>query len=103
MATTRTCLAQWSRGASASSFRPTIQSCLRISMPFEQVRHKTAIGSNSANAAKYKRKDGSAPKRKKQHKTYIAHDLKPMDQFSLCDAMRYAFAFSLSTLTPHLE
>ncbi|KIW01588.1 ribosomal protein L1 [Verruconis gallopava] len=92
--TTRTCLAQWSRGASASSFRPL---CVRVSMPFEQRRFKGATGANSANAAKYKRRDGSEPKKRKQRKTYIVHDLKDMPQFALCDAMRYIRAFEVGS------
>jgi hypothetical protein len=31
----------------------------------------------------------NAPKKKKARNTYINHDLKDMQQFTLCDAMRY--------------
>lgn len=39
-------------------------------------------------------------KKKKTHKTYRSPDLRPMEQYSLCDAMRCARSHSL-TLTAH--
>lgn len=50
---------------------------------------RTAV--QSANAAKYKRKDLPANARKKKAKSsYDTPDLKEAIQFSLVDAMRYA-------------
>jgi len=53
---------------------------------FQQIRAAT----NSANAAKYKRKDADTKsKRKRKGNTSFAqHDLKDAEQFALCDAMR---------------
>jgi large subunit ribosomal protein L1 len=91
MASTRTCLAQWSRGSLSSSFRPRTQ-CPRTSTLTQQSRNAAIVtGANSANAAKYKRKElSTAQKKKKQRSSFVNHDLKDMEQFSLCDAMRYA-------------
>jgi large subunit ribosomal protein L1 len=90
MAATRTCVAQWSRGSLSSSFRPQIQ-CLRTSTATQQSRNAAIVtGVNSANAAKYKRKElSTAQKKKKQRSSFVNHDLKDLEQFALCDAMRY--------------
>jgi large subunit ribosomal protein L1 len=102
MASTRTCVAQWSRGSLSSSFRPQIQS-FRTSTIVQQSRTAAGTtGANSANAAKYKRKElSTAQKKKKQRSSFVNHDLKDVEQFSLCDAMRYALLNSqwLSTTT----
>jgi large subunit ribosomal protein L1 len=90
MASTRTSVAQWGRGALSSSFRPQLQP-LRTTTVVQQSRNAAGTtGANSANAAKYKRKElSTAQKKKKQRSSFINHDLKDVEQFSLCDAMRY--------------
>lgn len=90
MAATRTCVAQWGRSPLSSSFRPQLQ-CLRTSTVTQQSRNAAvATGANSANAAKYKRKElSTAQKKKKQRSHFVNHDLKEMEQYALCDAMRY--------------
>lgn len=60
------------------------------SFPTLLSRHQTRA--DSANAAKYKRADdsGSASKRKKKTSTaFTLPNLKLVDQFALCDAIRY--------------
>ncbi|KAF2422169.1 ribosomal protein L1 [Tothia fuscella] len=98
MASTRNCIIQWSRGSVSSSFRPPSQ-CLRASPITQQTRNAAVLtGSNSANAAKYKRKElSTAQKKKKQRSTFVNHDLKDMEQFALCDAMRYIRAFEVGS------
>lgn len=73
--------------------RPRCPGCLRSSaIPQQSVR----AASNSANAAKYKRKDESvaAKRKKKGNVAFTMPDLRLAEQFSLCDAMRYAQSYS---------
>ncbi|EME42878.1 hypothetical protein DOTSEDRAFT_53857 [Dothistroma septosporum NZE10] len=79
------CLSSISRSA-ISQARATPAQTPSFVLPFHQVR--TAV--QSANAAKYKRKDQPASQRKKKAKsTFDTPDLKNAIQFSLIDAMRY--------------
>jgi large subunit ribosomal protein L1 len=51
----------------------------------------TAKQPTGQNALKYKRKDQTGAKKKKKARNhFLNYDLKKMEQFSLCDAMRYA-------------
>jgi large subunit ribosomal protein L1 len=57
----------------------------------------TAKQPTSQNALKYKRKDQTGAKKKKKARNhFLNYDLKNMEQFALCDAMRYAFQFEKS-------
>lgn len=80
MATTRHCVSTISRTSLLNTVRPT------LSLPIQQIRAAT----NSANAAKYKRKDSAlaTKKKKKSNTAFVNHDLKDAQQFALCDAMR---------------
>lgn len=82
-----------SRSYTAPIFRSLLsQSPAHIKYtPLQQVRNAV----QSANAAKYKRKDASAVKKKKKgNSSFTNHDLKDAEQFALCDAMRYISPFS---------
>jgi len=59
-----------------------------IRQPLAQQQIRTAV--QSANAAKYKRKDaGAKTKKRKGNTSFKQYDLKNAEQFALCDAMRY--------------
>ncbi|KAE9979217.1 hypothetical protein BLS_010033 [Venturia inaequalis] len=99
MASTRSSILQWSRGPLSSSSRPRLQ-CIyaagsnQTRGPIQQQR--TAVA--SANAAKYKRKEQSTAQKKKAKSTaFINHDVRKMQQFALCDAMRYIRAFEVGS------
>jgi large subunit ribosomal protein L1 len=96
MATSRPCLAQLSR-LCLSSPPPTtsyisirsLSSTVPLSRAFvEQIRSKKEKTA-AAPISKYKKKDGAQAKKKKQRVTYLQYDLRDMEKFSLCDAMRY--------------
>jgi len=80
MATPRYCISALSRTNVLATVRPT------SSFPLQQVR----AASNSANAAKYKRKDAAlaTKKKKKTNASFSNPDLRNAEQFALCDAMR---------------
>lgn len=103
MAATRSSILQWSRGPLSSSSRPRLQCIYAAGSnlagptassnqtrpaagPIRQQR--TAVA--SANAAKYKRKEQSTSQKKKAKSTsFVNHDVRKIQQFALCDAMRY--------------
>jgi len=91
MATPRYCLSALSRTTPLTAIRPTSP------LTTQQIRAAT----NSANAAKYKRKDASvASKKKKASTAFTNHDLNDADQFALCDAMRSARPFLRPPVAP---
>ncbi len=47
------------------------------------------LGKSSSNPQKNKKKGEETKKKKKARTTYKQYDLKELEQFSLCDAMRY--------------
>lgn len=74
----------------ASLLRPVISHPVHLPLrqPLAQQQIRTAV--QSANAAKYKRKDTAAKtKKRKGNTSFKQYDLKNAEQFSLCDAMRY--------------
>ncbi|KAK3685139.1 ribosomal protein L1-like protein [Podospora appendiculata] len=91
MASTTRCLASLARLSLSTSTRPsvvsTIPKFLVPSVATPLVRY--ASGSGSGGMKK------KAPKKKKTYKTFRSYDLSPMDQVSLCDAMRYLRAFEV--------
>ncbi|QDS68827.1 hypothetical protein FKW77_006510 [Venturia effusa] len=93
MASKRSSIAQWSRGSLLTPSRPRLQ-CLYAAGPIQQQR--TAV--KSANALKYKRKDQSTVQKKKaKSASFVEHDVRKMQQFALCDAMRYIRAFEVGS------
>ena len=82
------CLSSLSR-ASSSQTRTSSTILPAFLLPVQsQIQVRTAV--QSANAAKYKRKDAPASQRRKKAKSnYDVPDLKNAIQFSLVDAMRY--------------
>ncbi|KAF7185302.1 50S ribosomal protein L1 [Pseudocercospora fuligena] len=82
------CLSTISR-ASISQTRTSHTILPSFLLPIQsQIQVRTAV--QSANAAKYKRKDAPASQRRKKAKSnYDVPDLKNAIQFSLVDAMRY--------------
>ncbi|KAJ9629754.1 hypothetical protein H2203_002135 [Taxawa tesnikishii (nom. ined.)] len=97
MASAKSCLSHISRSALTPSLRPVAQLPPPFLLPFQQ--HRTAV--QSANAAKYKRKDQPTSTRKKKSRTtFIQYDLKDAIQFSLVDAMRRPLAQQLEIRTP---
>ena len=88
MASAKTCLTGLGRSSYTLALRPSTQLPPPFLLPLQQYR--TAV--QSANAAKYKRKDQpTAAKKKKSRTTYVTYDLRDAIQFSLVDAMRYAY------------
>lgn len=88
------CLSAFSKPLTPPT-RPSTAHLPSFLLPCHQIR--TAV--QSANAAKYKRKDQpTSQKKKKSKSTYGTADLRNALQFSLVDAMRYEQ--SLSTITP---
>ena len=87
MASTSQCLASMARLSLVAPIRrpaiSTIPNFLLPSVAAPQIRH--ASGSGGGAGGMRKRPD----KKKKVYKTYRSYDLSPMQQFSLCDAMRY--------------
>ncbi|KAK1779885.1 ribosomal protein L1-like protein [Copromyces sp. CBS 386.78] len=84
MASTQQCLASLARLSLSTPPRaalPTIPKFLVPSVGASQVRYATH-SSNKGGAKK-------APKKKKQYKFFKSWDMTGMQQFSLCDAMRY--------------
>ena len=74
----------------ASLLRPILAHPVHLPLrqPLAQQQIRTAV--QSANAAKYKRKDTAAKtKKRKGNTSFKQYDLKNAEQFSLCDAMRY--------------
>lgn len=67
--------------------------------PSLAIRSSPAVAAaQSANAAKYKRKDqASTSKKKKSRTTYATPDLKHAIQFTLVDAMRYHYHMTWSS------
>jgi hypothetical protein len=73
--------------------RPSIfsRSCIR---PFSAIAPLYAPRSG-ANLSKEKAAKEKAKKRKKKHTMYKQYDLREAEQFTLCDAMRYALKAEL--------
>ena len=82
MAYTKLLIAQLSIVRAVHLSRPTLRSSVRFLNPFPQQRHQ------SSNPQRAKKPDAPKSKRK-QRDTFVLHDLKDAEQFSLCDAMRY--------------
>ncbi|KAK0667025.1 putative mitochondrial LSU ribosomal protein L1 precursor [Cercophora samala] len=85
MASTHHCLASLARLSLSTPTRPTVASTipkfLVPSVATPQVRH--ASGGSGGGMRK------KPVKKKKTYKTFRSYDLTPMEQFTLCDAMRY--------------
>ncbi|KAJ9134299.1 Ribosomal protein L1 [Pleurostoma richardsiae] len=83
MATTNQCLASLARLSLTSTVRPSATSIPRFLLPsaVSQARHASQKSSKAANTRK-----------RKQHKAFKVEDLSKVEQFSLCDAIRYARA-----------
>ncbi|KAI9047411.1 hypothetical protein LZ554_008855 [Drepanopeziza brunnea f. sp. 'monogermtubi'] len=106
MATARPCLAQLSR-ICLSSVRPTSTTIsarfLSTTVPLAarganankilSKQDKAKLGKSSSNPQKNKKKGEETKKKKKTRTTYKQYDPKDLEQFSLCDAMRYIRAF----------
>ncbi|GAB1314469.1 mitochondrial 54S ribosomal protein mrpl1 [Madurella fahalii] len=89
MASTNQCLASLARPSLLAPVRPALTSAIpRFLAP-----------SAMASWARYASGGGGMRKRptkkKKTYKTFRCYDLSPMEQFSLCDAMRYIRAFEV--------
>ncbi|KAM3084234.1 hypothetical protein ACMFMG_001661 [Clarireedia jacksonii] len=103
MATHALCLAQLSR----LSLPPAKQTILRIprpSIPIVQVRHKgfkPRILSKAEKSGAFRpvlqksKKATKDTKKRKARTSYQQYDMKDLEQFSLCDAMRYIRAFEV--------
>lgn len=87
--------------SSCSSLQSVSRPSARIFNPSTTCIHRrTAVTGTSANAAKYRRQDTNAPKKKKkQRNDFVQYDLKDAEQFALCDAMRYARNLSCQFFT----
>lgn len=102
MATARPCLAQLSRICLSSS-RPASANIsarfLSTTAPLAarganaskilSKQDKAKLGKSSSNPQKNKKKGEETKKKKKARTTYKQYDPKELEQFSLCDAMRY--------------
>jgi len=83
-----------SRLSTTSLLRPLIQQQSHLTPSIQPFAQQVRTAVQSANAAKYKRKDTSAQKKKRKGNTsFTQYDLKQAEQFSLCDAMRYVSKF----------
>ena len=92
MITPRPCLAQLSRLCISSNARvrliPFPQGFQpRFLAPYATAKNNSARGQNPQ---KTKKKGETSKKKLKPKTTYTQYDLKDAEQFSLCDAMRYA-------------
>ena len=92
MTAPRPCLAQLSRFCISSNLRvglvpfpPGFQP--RFLAPYATAKNNSARGQNPQ---KNKKKGEASKKKRKPKTTYTQYDLKDAEQFSLCDAMRYA-------------
>jgi large subunit ribosomal protein L1 len=116
MATTRPCLAQLSRlclssGRSTSIHIPSRflsstapRAARGANAPKILSKKEKSIGAKGQNPQKnLKKKKGAEMKKRKPMTDYRQYDMKDMEQFSLCDAMRYEFQASrkLHLLIPY--
>ncbi|KAK4656703.1 hypothetical protein QC762_206600 [Podospora pseudocomata] len=85
MASTHHCVASLARLSLSTPARPTVASTipkfLVPSVATPQVRHASGGGGGGMRK--------KPVKKKKTYKTFRSYDLSPMEQFTLCDAMRY--------------
>jgi hypothetical protein len=89
----RPCLAQLSRLCTSSNARLRVVPSLTVFQPRFLAPYATAVKNPSArgqNPQKNKKKGEASKKKRKPKTTYTQYDLKDTEQFSLCDAMRYA-------------
>lgn len=94
MASTSQCLASLARlSLTASAKRPTASTIPKFLVPAvaTQVACYAKGGGGGGNMNQRKK----VVKEKKKYKTYRSYDLSPMQQVSLCDAMRYLRAFEV--------
>ncbi|KAK4189121.1 ribosomal protein L1-like protein [Podospora australis] len=89
MASTTNCLASLARLSLSAPARPTAVS---IIPKFLLPSAATPLARHASGGGGMRKK---APKKKKTYKTFRSYDLTPMEQFSLCDAMRYIRAFEV--------
>ncbi|KAL2163019.1 hypothetical protein VTH06DRAFT_6855 [Thermothelomyces fergusii] len=89
MASLNHCLASLARLTLASPSRPIVTSTIpKFLLPAATASPFVRYASGGGGTRK-------RPKKKKQHKTFRTYDLSQMEQFSLCDAMRYIRAFEV--------
>lgn len=87
MASNTQCLASMARLSLSSATRPTVISRIpKFLAPVAAVATPSTVRYASGNAMKMKKR---TPKKKKTYKTFRTYDLSPMEQMTLCDAMRY--------------
>jgi len=90
------CLARMSRLSLSSGRQSAYSLPARFLAPKIQVRCVTKAKEKkpSGNPQKNKTKGVVEKKKKKGRTTYLQYDMKDSEQFSLCDAMRYAVTVS---------
>ncbi|KAL2144612.1 hypothetical protein VTI28DRAFT_8823 [Corynascus sepedonium] len=89
MASFNHCLASLARLSLAAPARPTVTSTIpKFLLPTASPSVRHAYSSGGAGMRK-------RPKKRRQYKYFKTHDLSQMEQFSLCDAMRYIRAFEV--------
>ncbi|KAI9829659.1 MAG: hypothetical protein M1819_006030 [Sarea resinae] len=91
MASAKTGITQLGRQYFASTLRPQFRLPAAICSPQQQFR--CASGGGGAQKAKAKKAD--AKKKRKPKSEFTQYDLKNIDRFALCDAMRYIRAFEV--------
>ncbi|OIW30182.1 ribosomal protein L1 [Coniochaeta ligniaria NRRL 30616] len=96
MATTNQFLASMARLSLSASSRPSASSAIsipRFLLPLAgHASSQSRFASGSQRAGGQKKKE---EKKKKTHKSFRSYDLSDQEQFSLCDAIRYARAFEV--------
>ncbi|KAF3771358.1 ribosomal protein L1 [Cryphonectria parasitica EP155] len=89
MATTNQCLASLARLSLATPCRPLLQT------PIPRFLAPAAIAQQARNASGRQSGNKKEKKKRRQFKAYRVDRLDNMQQFSLCDAIRYARAFEV--------
>lgn len=83
-------MAQLSRLCLAPASRINLPFPVGLLQPIVHARHASKKSGSSQSTQKNKKK-GEAPKKKKKLRTtYKEYDMRDAEQFSLCDAMRFA-------------
>ncbi|POS75693.1 50S ribosomal protein L1 [Diaporthe helianthi] len=91
MASINQCLASMARLSLTTASRPTIQ----VAIPRYLAPSIVTVAQQTRNASGRSSGARNKEKKKKQHKGYRVDRLDKMQQFSLCDALRYARAFEV--------
>jgi large subunit ribosomal protein L1 len=88
MASISQCLASMARLSLATTSRPTIQSTIPKYLAPSIVAQQTRNASGRPSGPKKREK------KRKQHKSFRVDRLDSMQQFALCDAVRYVIRFA---------